>query len=969
VKHRHQQGLEWTVVSATGAPSTAGMGMPETPPLVGRRDVLDEFTALLDAAGEGAFRFAALAGEPGAGKTRLLAELADGASRRGLLTLWGRAAEFEELPFSAVVDALDDHLETVAAEIAGRLDPNAARLLATVFPSLPAGDGASAELGRYGLYRTVRRLLEVLAEPAGVVLILDDLHWADESTVELLDHLVRHPPRGRVLVVVAYRPAQTSPRLAALTQTATRIPVRSLSRAEVDELLGPSVSRARCEALYEASGGNPFYLEALARMNPADVGAGDAPAELGELPAAVRAALQVELSGLSPTALLVAQAAAVASDDFEPALAAVTAQVPEQEALDAISELVARDVVREGGPGRFRFRHPLVRNAAYGSAAAGWRVAAHARIAARLAELHAPATVRAHHIERSSPIGDQRAIATLVEAANTVTTQAPATAAHWLKAALRLLPDDPDAKVELLLELAKTQAVSGQLVEGRDSAREVLRLLPPDDHVRRARAARFGAMVEWMLGRTTQSRALLLSELRRIPDTRSPAAVPLRMRLVAQSLFRSDYRAAQAVLDLMPEGDGDWEPSLAMAVAALRPLPAYAAGRVGRALAYIEAADRLFATAPDEHVAEWLEAVTLLCWTETYVGRLQSARRRSERVAAVAKSTGQLHIVTTLLTGRARALTMLGLLENAAATAEEAAEVARLIGSTQQLVFALTQQSLIASWSGDHEAALRLCDEALRTGDGGSGEWSGAVAHHARVLALVNAGRFDEGAQALADFDESLGFSRLDPGTKLSCCEAMAYAEAARGQPKRAAEWAERAEALVHPKLNMTVGTARLARAHALLASDPAAAAERAGEAAEAFAGSDMMLDHGRARLHAGLAHAAAGQRDPAREELRAAAEIVRDCGAHALYAHAVREQRRLGVRVPGAKGGAGGPHGLSRRELEVAMLIADGHTNQQIAEKLFLSIRTVETHVSHIFAKLGVKSRVGVVSMLNQTS
>lgn len=940
--------------------------MPETPPLVGRRAVLDELAALLDAAGEGVFRFAALAGEPGAGKTRLLGELASGAGRRELLTLWGRAAEFErELPFSAVVDALDDHLESVAGDLAARVGADAFRLLATVFPSVPGPDGpvSGAEQGRYGLYRTVRRLLEVLAEPAGLVLILDDLHWADESTVELLDHLVRHPPRGRVLVVGAYRPAQTSPRLAALMQATSRIPVGPLSRAEVDELLGTSVNRARREALYEASGGNPFYLEALARMDPADVPGGDAPAELGELPARVRAALRVELSGLSPTALLVAQAAAVAADEFEPALAAVTAQFPEHEALDAISELVARDVVRQGTPGRFRFRHPLVRSAAYGSAAAGWRVAAHARIAARLAELRAPATVRAHHVERSSSIGDQNAIDTLVEAANAVATQAPAAAAHWLKAALRLLPDDPDAKVELLLELAKAQVVSGQLVEGRDTAREVLRLLPTDDHARRARAARFGSTVERMLGRSTQSRALLLSELRRIPDTRSPIAVPLRIRLVADSLFRSDYRAAQAVLDLMPEDAEDWGPSLAMAVASLRPLPAYAAGRVGRAIRYIDAADRLVTAAPDEHVAEWLDAITWLCWTETYVGRYESARRRSDRAAAIAKSTGQLYIVTTLLTGNSRAMMMLGLLSEAAAAAEEAAEVARLIGSTQGLVFALTQQSLVASWTGDHDAALRLCDEALRTGDGGSGDWSGANARYARGQALVNAGRFDEGLDAL----DGIGFSRLDLGTKLAYCEATAYAEAARGDAERAAEWADRAEQLIHPKLATTVGRARLARAHALSASEPENAAALAGEAAQAFAGADMSLQHGRARLHAGLAYSAAGRRDLAREELRTATEIVRGCGARALYAQAVREQRRLGVRVPGAKGRTSGPHGLSRREHEVANLIAEGYTNQQIAEKLFLSIRTVETHVSHIFAKLGVKSRVGVVSMLNQ--
>ena len=956
--------MEGRVSGPNGTPSTASTGSRKTPPLVGRRDVLDQFARLLSAVGDGRFELIGLSGEPGTGKTRLLVELASDAKERGLLTLTGRAAEYEqEMPFGAVVDALDDHLES--ADLAGRLGVQPARLLGTVFPSLAAADpDERSETGqsRYGLYRTFRRLLEELATD-GLVLILDDLHWADESTIELLDHLVRHPPRGRILIAGAYRPAQASVRLAALAETAVRIPVGPLSEAEVGRLLGPGVTRSQRTALYKASGGNPFYLEALARAGAGDARAADDSLEFDELPPAVRSALALELNGLSPEALLVAQAAAVAADEFDPALAAMTAEVSEETALRAIDELESRDVVRPMQGGRFRFRHPLVRHVVYDSTAAGWRVAAHGRLADRLAELNMPATERARHVERSGRTGDRGDIATLVEAADAVATQAPATAAHWLKAALNLLPDDPDAQVELRLKLAQTQAVSGQLMEGRQTAHEVLRLLPPDDHGRRARAARFGAVVERMLGRTYESRALLLAELRRIPDPQSPVAVPLRIRLVADSLFRSDFRAAQAVLDLMPENADQWEPALAMAVASLRPLPAFAAGRFSEANRHIDAADLLVRAAPDDHVAEWLDAITWLCWTETYVGRLHSARDRSDRAVAVAKATGQLYIVTTLLTGNARAKTMLGLLREAETAAEEAAEVARLIGSSQQLVFALTQQSLVATWMGNHDDALKLCEEAMRTGDGGSGEWSGSAARYAKARALINAGRLGEGAEELAGLDSS----RLDQGTKLACCEARAYVEAELGNAAEAMSWAERAATLVHPRLAMTVGRAGMAMAHALRHTDPIASAKHATEAASVFTTAQMRLEHGAARLYAGLAHAGARQRTAAREELRAAAEILRECGATALLALAVREQRKLGVRVPGTTRRSAGPHGLSNRELEVALLVAEGRTNQQIAEKLFLSIRTVETHLSHIFVKLGVTSRVGVVSVLNQ--
>jgi DNA-binding CsgD family transcriptional regulator len=965
--------MERRVTGPTGASSSAGTGDPATPPLVGRRDVLARFDRLLDGIGDPASGLVGLAGEPGAGKTRLLAELAAGAEQRGILPLWGRAAEFEqEMPFGAVVDALDDRLETLAKKLPERLDDSRViALLSAVFPALSSsraddlGDPQTPDtgLGRYAVYRAVRRLLDEIIPPDGLVLILDDLHWADEASVELLDHLVRHPPQGKILIVVAYRPAQAPARLSVLMETAPRISVDPLNEAEVEEFLGPGVHRTRRRRLYEASGGNPFYLEALARMGGETAEAGGGPEEL---PPAIRAALRMELSGLSERALLVARGAAVAADEFEPALAAVAAELPDERTLEAISELVARDVVRPASPGRFRFRHPLVRHAAYGSAAAGWQLAAHARIAAHLAALGAPATVRAHHVERSGRFGDRAAIDTLVAAARTVVAQAPATAAHWLGAALKIMPEDAEERIELLLELGRLQAVSGKLVEGRDTAREALRLLPPDDHERRARAARFGALMERQLDRPHEARALLLDELRRIPGPQSAAALPLRIRLIAESLMRSDFRAAQAVLDLMPQTSPDWDPGIALAVAALRPLPAYAAGKMADAVRYIEAADELMATTADEHLADWLDAITWLCWTETFLGRHRAARSRFDRAIGVARATGQSYIVSTLLTGRARSDVMLGRLEDASAGAQDAAEAARLLGSGQQLGFALTQECLARSWAGDHDDALRLGSDAVDTG--GGGEWWGALARYAHGLALVNAGDLEAGEPVLLEACDHFTSPRLDLGTLIFCCETLAQVAVARGRSREANKWADRAEQTARPDAETTVGAAKLARAHVLVGSDPAGAAEHARTAAEVFSAAELRIDAGRATMRAGLAYAAAGQRAHAVSELGAAAMIFKDCGARALHARTVREQRRLGVRVTaGASKRGAGPYGLTRRELEVAQLIVDGHTNAEIAKRLYLSPRTVETHISHIFAKLGVASRVAIVNALNR--
>ncbi|GAA3218162.1 hypothetical protein GCM10010468_41470 [Actinocorallia longicatena] len=912
--------------------------------------MLDGFGEVLDRPG---FSFLSLVGDPGCGKSRLLAELASAALARGRLTLWGRAAEFdEEMPFGAVVDALDDHLEN-APEVSRRLGPSAVRLLGTVFPAL---EEAAAEVtgagSRYRLHKAARQLLDELARDDGLVLILDDLHWADQATVELLDHLVRHPPRGRVLVALAYRPVQAMPRLGALAEYGEQITVGPLSLEEVAELLGPEIGRERCARLYEASGGNPFYLDALARSEQAETEAN----ESDELPRAVRAALHLEISRLTAGAQVAAQGAAVAAEEFDPVLVAVAADVSESFALAAIDELVARDVARPSAPGRFRFRHPLVRQAVYTAAAAGWRLAAHGRVAAHLTVLGAPASVRARHVERSARFGDQSAIDTLVSAARSAAGPAPATAGHRLLAALRLMPPDDPQRLGLLVELVRAQLLGGRLAEARDAALEALGMLSDDDYAMRALAVRSLALAERQLDRPQQARAVLLAELRRLPGRQSAVAVPLRLRLVAESLLRADFRAAQAVLDLMPDIGRDWPGGLEVAVAALRALPAHAAGRTAEAFKFLDAAGTQLNLAPDEQLPDWMDILTWLGWTEALIGRPERALRHFDRLLAIARAGEQSYVITNMLAGQAVALIAVGRLADAAASAEEGADIARLLGSGQQLVFALTQACLAAVWSGDAELGLVRIGEALATGTG-TGEVWGSTAHYAHGVALLASGDAEEGVQALrracADFVDPV----LDPGTMMACAEQLAGAEAHRDRREEAVRWAEHAERVAgqHGPWVLGRGMAALARAHA------EGSAPLAREAAALLAPYPLL--RGRALLAAGSAEPA---KDAALADLREAVTIFAELGADGLLAHAVREQRRHGLRVPVREKGRGtGPFGLSRRELEVAQLVADDYTNQQIADKLVISVRTVETHLSNIFSKLDVTSRVGVAGAI----
>jgi DNA-binding CsgD family transcriptional regulator len=310
-------------------------------------------------------------------------------------------------------------------------------------------------------------------------------------------------------------------------------------------------------------------------------------------------------------------------------------------------------------------------------------------------------------------------------------------------------------------------------------------------------------------------------------------------------------------------------------------------------------------------------------------------------------------------------LTLFGRLAEAAAAAEEAAEVARLLGSAHQLVFALTQQCLVASWSGEDQAALRLGEEAARAGKG-NGEWSGAQAQYALAVAQINAGRREAGRETMTQACNNLRRPMLDQRSLLAACEVMAGVEAEGGHHGEASRWAEHAAKVARPGQE---ASAELARAHALCGPQPRAAAVEAGLAARSFADAGLVVDAGRARLCSGQAYAAAGEGERARAELAAAAQVFAACGARALHAATVREQRRLGVRVPGraTAGRAAGPHGLTQRELEVVRLVREGCTNQQIAESLFVSVRTVETHLSHVFAKLGATSRTGLLKALSE--
>src|SRR5215216_8207641 len=212
----------------------------------------------------------AIEGEPGIGKTSLLAELRHSAEARGCLVLDGVAAEFErDLPFSVWTDALDAYVASQALDPEAVGPADVVLELGEIVPSLrPSGRGRRETVAdeRYRSHRAIRRLLALLAADRPLVLVLDDLHWSDDASIELIGALLRRGPRAPILFALAFRPSQAPGRLtAALAAPAVRrIALGELDEAQAGELLG-DLEPGAVAALYRHGGGNPFYLEQLAR--------------------------------------------------------------------------------------------------------------------------------------------------------------------------------------------------------------------------------------------------------------------------------------------------------------------------------------------------------------------------------------------------------------------------------------------------------------------------------------------------------------------------------------------------------------------------------------------------------------------------------------------------------------------------------------------------------------------------------
>lgn len=954
-------------------------------PLVGRARELDAIDTALGAVDRRQGVCLAFAGALGLGKSRLLRELEELAEARGDLVLAAQGSELEAgIPYGVISDALEDYLGALPAPELTRVADGLGGELAPVLPSLakepvpPSRRTVEAE--RYRTHRALRALVARLAERRPLVLVLDDMHWADAETTELVGHLIRHPA-PHTLLAVAYRPAHLPAGLLATVGRARRdercelVELKPLSAAESSELLAADLPLDVRSALVREGGGNPFFLEQLARTARGKATGPTRPEPIadGDVPPAVMGAIQGELASLGAAERELLTGAAVAGEPFEIDLAAAAAGADEPAALKALDALLARDLVRTtDSPRRFAFRHPVVRRAVYQTAGAGWRLTAHRRLVAALRAQGAPLSRVAEHVERSARPGDEQAIDTLRGAGHAASSHAPATAARLFRAALELLPAGRDERrLELLVSLSTSLGASGLLDEAHESLRELVGELPADRHDLRARAVTFLARIDHACGRQGEARALLERTLAELPETRSRAAAALTLELVMDHLFTAEFepmrtRVEEALALARELRDPLLEAAslagVAHATQNSRDIPASLAA-ADQAAAILDGLD-------DDTCAPLLETFWWLAVAEDTLERWDACLRHVERGIQLARRFGVSFVFVALTHILALTLGWQGRFGRAREAAQETVEASHLSGNDTSITYAYTTQCFVHNQAGEAHEAVSAGEVAAELGRSLHRGLFVSLPHANLGAALLAAG---EPERAHAQLLEARSRGALDHYVGRCWWEIwMSGAELALGRLDDAEGWARAAEQTAdemglagrHGAARSAVAAVRLAR------GDHAGAATAAHKSVALFDAAGRPSDAARARILGARTLVALGESDRAVAELEEARATLQELGAPRLADQAAHELRKLGVRVAraGTRGGpAAGIGALSVRERQVADLVAAGRTNREIGSELHLSEKTVANHLTRIYAKLEISSRSALAAAVSR--
>ncbi|MFG2311887.1 helix-turn-helix transcriptional regulator [Streptomyces sp. NPDC048566] len=975
------------------------MGQTSGTPFIGREDELARLTGVLERATAGDPRAVLLAGDAGVGKTRTLTEAAAHAAAAGMTVLTGHCVDLGDvglpyLPFTEILGAAaaDDRLAPAFAA-----HPAVDRLTGRT-----TGDDTAPDPGsRLQLFEGVAGLLADLADLTPLLLVLEDLHWADQSSRDLLRFLLSRgvlqrpspggPPR-RIAVLASYRADDLHrrhplrPLLAELIRlpAVDRLELRPLADADVARLVralhtGP-VSDRTVRRVVEGAEGNAFYAEELLAALPGDDGPGS-PA----LPGGLADLLLIRIEQLSETAQQVLRTAAVAGRRVGHELLRDAVQLPEEELESALREAVGRQLLVPGDDGAYAFRHALTREAVLADLLPGERVRLHglfARLLAAQGRSPGSAAERAHHSRESHDLAD--ALAASLEAADHAhRVGAPAEELRHLETALDLWASvEESARPRTGGTVGLTLRASAAAAHAGDPHRAVQRT--------RSALARAGA------------------------DTDSELAARVRYTL-AGNLMRIDslkdaFTYSSEALALIPAEPPSptWVWAAATHVMAARYVGRDEdAERVGRQALEIAETLRLGDARADLMIS--------LVGMEPHNRRTGPGRDRLRRARELSRAAGNLPVEMRALFNLAIGCYESGDLDECLTWIVDGLDRARrggLLSSPYAMELRYLQSLLLYTLGRWDECARSAAENAellpaaggFTTGPAlyvalGRGEYDVAAAGARALLdrpfdwmatlvasvVLTDAAALHGDAEdavrrmraAMEALSDASGADRPDAAVRLAALTLAAVADAAEqsrlsGDAAAAGRWAETAGDLVELARSTAgrgedgtrqgpEGLAWLARAEAegvrAAAGPDVDAWERA---VDAFGYGDP-YELARCRRRLAEALLVADRREEAAEQARAARETAVRLGAVPL-----REALDALVRRGRLSGAAAGDRiaALTARESDVLRLLGRGRTNRQIGEELFISGKTASVHVSNILAKLGAASRTEAVAI-----
>jgi DNA-binding CsgD family transcriptional regulator/tetratricopeptide (TPR) repeat protein len=935
-------------------------------PGASRLDLLERDSELAAVRGviapSGLARLLAIEGPPGIGKTSLIREARHLGQEAGMRVLRARGSELEAcFSFGVVRQLFEPLLAEPGVKHRSDLLSGAAALALPLFDAaqLAADTPADASLPMlHGLYWLTANA--AAAQP--LLVTVDDLHWCDPPSLRWLAYLLARLDGLDVSIVVGLRPMEPSEAPAILAHIVSDPQVSVLRPAPltppavarlVRETVSGEADDAFCAACHEITGGNPLLVRELDRVIAAERLAPtvDNVSRLHELAArAGSRALSGRLSRLPPEATRLAQAIAVLGDDVDTRQAAVLANVDDATASAAAAALSRVGVLRPQPP--LGFVHPLLRRAVYETLTPLERAGAHARAAQLLADGGAdPERVAAHELHVPPAPEDQsgRVVAVLRQAAlNARRRGAPESAAAYLTRALAEGPPDPE-RAELLLELGSAEALvrGDAAVEHLKAAHELI-----SDPIRRAKTAVLLGRQLFFLHRVDESIGVFGRGLEELGDADGELRRLLEVGVVNNALFEpARYHEAIAPLEQIR---GEVTTAASAGEKMLLALLAYHEARAGSPLSVAVPLARRALSDETLLRAENGGGPFVCAAIVLTMADLNEALALYDAALSEAHSRGSIFAFAAAKVFRAQALVLRGDLAEAEADGREALDACeawgivrtRLADGAGFLADALMEQGRL------DEAAAVLARSERDASTSESAHMHFLLDSRARLLLLR--GDAAGGLAAMLDADRRLhavggANPAFIPSRSLA---ALAWLEL--GEPEQA-----RRLAVEELELARKWGAPRALGAALRvsgLVEGGAQGIELLEEAVSVLCDSPAKLEHARARTDLGAALRRANRRKDAREQLRRGIELATICGAAPLVARAETELLATGARP--RRVALSGLESLTPSELRVAEMAAEGPTNREIAQALFVTPKTVEVHLSSVYRKLEISSR-----------